>query len=114
MPGQARLRAQCAAGLRLRHGETGNFRRSLQRLDARRFGAVETRARDDRGGGVVAEPLLLLPDGARRVGAAIFRQCAARRADGDELPCGTLESTPTRDARLRRQADGLTGKLSLI
>ena len=41
---------------------------------------VQARARDDRGRGVVAEPLLLLPDRAWRGGAAIFRQSAARRA----------------------------------
>ena len=50
--------------------------------------AVEARARDDRGRGVVAEPLLLLPGLAWRGGAAVFRQSAARRADRDELSRG--------------------------
>ena len=73
------------AGLRLRHGEARNLRRHVQRPDAGRVRPVQARARDDRGRGVVAEPLLLLPDRARRRGPAIFRQSAARRAARDEL-----------------------------
>ena len=46
---------------------------------------VQARARDDRGGGVIAKSLLLLPHRSWRGGAAIFRRSAARRAHGDEL-----------------------------
>ena len=48
-------------------------------------GLSQARARDDRGRGVVAEPLLLLPGRARRRGAAAVGRSGARRADGDEL-----------------------------
>jgi alkylhydroperoxidase family enzyme len=48
--------------------------------------------------------LLLLSGRARRRGAAIVGRSAARRADGDELPCRAAVQAPAGDARLRRQA----------
>jgi len=59
---------------------------------------------DDRGSGVIAESLLLLPDRTRCRGAAIFRQPAARRTDRDELPRRAPVQAPARHARLCRQA----------
>ena len=57
----------------------------LQRPDAGAVRPLQARARDDRGRGVVAEPLLLLPHRAWRGGAHLFGRSGARRADGDEL-----------------------------
>ena len=68
-------------------------------------GPEQDRARDDRGRGVLAEPLLLLPGRARRRGAAIFRRSGARRIDGDELSRGAIAEAPARHARFRGEAD---------
>ena len=81
VPGQARLRAECARRLCLRHGEARSFRRHVQRPDAGAERALQARARDDRGRRVVAEPLLLLPDRARRrrCGNIPAIRCSANR-----------------------------------
>ena len=69
-------------------------------------GLTQARTRDDRGRGVVAEPLLLLPGRARRRGARAFRRSGARRADRDELPRrrGSIQRQRGH-ARFRGQAD---------
>ena len=78
--GQARLRAERAQGLHLRHGEAFRLRRHVQRSDAGAVGPEQARARDDRGRGFGAQPLLLLPRRPWRRGASAFRRPGARRA----------------------------------
>jgi hypothetical protein len=85
MPREARLRAERAAGLCVRHGQARSIRGHVQRPDARSLRVVQTRARDDRGRGVLAQSLLLLPGRPWGRGAAAFGRSGARRADGDEL-----------------------------
>ena len=95
-------------------------RRHVQRPDAGASGPVQARARDDRGRGVVAQPLLLLPGRAWRRGARAVRRSGARRADGDELsrraarrsasaPCSISPSSspPSRGRSRRRTAKRL-------
>ncbi len=91
-------------GLCLRQRQARSLRRHVQRPDAGAVGPVQARARDDRGRGVVAQPLLLLPGGARRRGARAVGRSAARRTDGDELSRRAAEQAPARHARLRGQA----------
>ncbi len=67
--------------------------------------SVQARARDDRGRGIVGEPLLLLPRGARRGRAGALRRSAAGRADGDELPRRPAIRASARDAGFCREAD---------
>ena len=73
MPGKARLRSQRAESLCVRHGEARSFRRHVQRPDARPIGPFQARARNDRGRGVVPQPLLLLSRRAWRSGARAVR-----------------------------------------
>ena len=103
MPGQARLRAECPPRLCLRHDEARTLRRHVQRPDARGLRRLKARARDDCGGRILAEPLLLLPRRPRRRGQAILRQSAARRASCHELSGGAAEQAPACNARFCRQ-----------
>ena len=59
-------------------------------------GLEQARARDDRGGRVGGQPLLLLPGGAWCGGAAIVGRSGTGRDDGDELARG---ATSTRAGR---------------
>ena len=76
----------------------------VQRSDAGAVGLEQARARDDRGRGIVAQSLLLLPGRPWRRGAAALRRSAARRTDGDELSRGAAVEARARHARFRRQA----------
>src|SRR5438552_7493195 len=103
MSGQARLRAERAARLRVRQRQARSLRGLLQRPDAGAFGTLQARARDDRGRRVLAEPLLLLPHRAWRSGAGLFGRPGARRNDGDELPRRKAHQKAARHARFRRE-----------
>ena len=68
-------------------------------------GLTQARARDDRGGGLGGEPLLLLPDRAWRGGARAVGRPGARRDAGDELPRGAADAAAAGDARFRGEDD---------
>ena len=80
------------------------LRRHVQRPDAGAVRLDQARARDDRGRGLGAEPLLLLPRRPWRRGASAIRRSGARRTDGDELSRRAADAARARHARLRRQA----------
>ena len=69
-------------------------------------GPLQARARDDRGGRVGAEPLLLLPHRAWRRGAHLLGRSGARREDGDELSRREADQKAARDARLLGEDHG--------
>ena len=71
----------------------------------------QARTRDDRGGGQLGEPLLVLPGGPWRGGARAVGRSQAGRGDGDELAGGPAARPAPRDARLRREADGGPAKI---
>ena len=81
VPGEAGLRAQRAAGLRLRQRQAEGLHPDGRRPDAGRQRPLQARARDDRGGRQLGQPLPLLPDLARGGRAPARQGPGAGRAD---------------------------------
>src|SRR5436190_3587798 len=106
MPREARLRAERAAGICIRHGEARSVRRDVQRPDARAVRLVEARTRNDCGCRLFPESLLLLLGRARCRGPTAVRGPRIGRADGDELSRRAAYATPAIDARFRRETHG--------
>ena len=76
----------------------------LQRPDAGAVRPLQARARDDRGRGVVAEPLLLLPHRAWRGGAQLGDPVLGEMMVMN-YRAARLDQEAARDARFRREDD---------
>src|SRR4029077_14924238 len=106
MRGKTRSRTQRAQGLCLRQCEAFSLCRHVQRSDAGAVGLEQARARDDRGRGLLVQPLLLLPRRPWRGGAGVVRRSGAWRTYGHELSRRPALAARAGDAGFCRKAVG--------